>query len=75
MKEAHYSMNIQWDEDDKIFVVSVPELPGCKTHGKTYDEAIKNALEVIELWLETAKDLGWPIPQPRLGALEHNKED
>ncbi len=68
MKPEHYSMLIQWDEEDKIYIVTVPELPGCKTHGKTYDEAIKNALEVIELWLETAKDLGWPIPSPCVAA-------
>ncbi len=64
MKPEHYSLLIQWDDEDKIYVVSVPELPGARTHGKTYEEAIKNALEVIELWLETARDLGWNIPQP-----------
>ena len=64
MKPEHYSLLIQWDDEDKIYVVSVPELPGARTHGKTYAEAIKNALEVIELWLETATDLGWNIPQP-----------
>ncbi len=68
MRPEHYSMLIQWDEEDKIYIVTVPELPGCKTHGKTYEEAIKNALEVIELWLETAKDLGWRIPAPQLAA-------
>ncbi len=68
MKPEHYSLLIQWDDEDKIYVVSVPELPGARTHGKTYEEAIKNAHEVIELWLETAKDLGWDIPQPRIVA-------
>lgn len=52
----YYSILIQWDDEDKIYIVSVPELPGCKTHGKTYDEATHNALEVIELWLATAQD-------------------
>jgi predicted RNase H-like HicB family nuclease len=65
MKPEHYSLLIQWDDEDKIYVVTVPELPGARTHGHTYEEAIKNALEVIELWLETAKDLGWPIPKPQ----------
>ena len=65
MKPEHYSMLIQWDDEDKIYVVSVPELPGCRTHGKTYKEAIKNAHEVIELWLATAKEQGWLIPQPQ----------
>lgn len=68
MKPEHYSLLIQWDEEDHIYIITVPELPGCRTHGKTYDEAIKNALEVIELWLETAKDLGWPIPRPQVAA-------
>jgi predicted RNase H-like HicB family nuclease len=68
MKPEHYSLLIQWDDEDKIYVVSVPELPGARTHGKTYEEAIKNAHEVIELWLETAKDLGWDIPQPGIVA-------
>jgi predicted RNase H-like HicB family nuclease len=62
----HYSMVIQWDDEDKIYIVSVPELPGCKTHGKTYDEAIQNALEVIELWITTAQEQGWPIPAPQM---------
>jgi predicted RNase H-like HicB family nuclease len=68
MKPEHYSLLIQWDDEDKIYVVSVPELPGARTHGKTYEEAIQNAHEVIELWLETAKDLGWNIPQPNIVA-------
>jgi len=66
MRPEHYSLLIQWDDEDKIYVVSVPELPGARTHGKTYEEAIKNAHEVIELWLETAKDLGWDIPEPHI---------
>jgi len=54
MNPEHYSMVIHWDPRDDIYVVTVPELPGCKTHGKTYTEAIKNALEVIELWIDAA---------------------
>lgn len=61
----HYSLVIQWDDEDKIYIVSVPELAGCKTHGKTYEEAIQNVLEVIDLWLTTARELGWSIPTPR----------
>ena len=64
----HYSMTIQWDNDDQIFVVSVPELPGCMTHGHTYEEALQNAKEAIAGWLEIAKNEGWPIPQPKVAA-------
>lgn len=68
MNPFHYSMIIQWDEEDQIFVVSVPELPGCMTHGRTYEEALHNAKEAIEGWLEVAKNEGWPIPTPRFAA-------
>jgi predicted RNase H-like HicB family nuclease len=68
MNDFHYSMVIQWDEDDKIFIVNVPELPGCMTHGKTYEEAVKQGKEAIEGWLMVANDLNWPIPSPKVAA-------
>lgn len=46
----------------------VPELPGCMTHGKTYEEAVKQGKEAIEGWLNVAKDLNWPIPSPQVAA-------
>ena len=36
MNLHHYSLEIIGDSDDKIYIVSVPELQGCRTHGKTY---------------------------------------
>jgi len=68
MNPKHYSMVIQWDSRDNIYVVTVPELPGCKTHGRTYTEAVKNALEVIELWIEDAQKSGEPVPLPMVAA-------
>ncbi|GCE03955.1 type II toxin-antitoxin system HicB family antitoxin [Dictyobacter aurantiacus] len=68
MNPKHYSMLIQWDPRDNIYVVTIPELAGCRTHGDTYEEAIKNALEVIELWIEDAQKAGEPIPQPTFAA-------
>ena len=68
MNPSHYSMLIQWDPRDDIYVVTIPELPGCRTHGETYEEAIKNAIEVIELWIEDARKAGEPIPQPTFAA-------
>ena len=68
MNDFHYSMVIQWDEDDQIFIANVPELPGCMTHGETYEETAKQGKEAIEGWLNVAKDLNWPIPSPRIAA-------
>ena len=65
MTESKYEMIIYWSKQDKAFLVEVPELPGCMADGETREEAIKNANEVIELWIETARDLGREIPQPR----------
>jgi predicted RNase H-like HicB family nuclease len=57
-KKPHYTVIIQWDEEDQIFVVSLPEWgSGCKTHGATYEEAAKNAQEVLELLMEGSNDL------------------
>ena len=61
----HYSMLLEWDPSDDIYVVTVPELPGCHTHGETLAEAVQQGQEVIELWLETMQELGRPIPHPR----------
>ena len=67
-KQYDYSMVIQWSERDNAYIVTVPELPGCKTHGRTYAEGIKKALEVIELWIEDAQMSGEPIPPPMVAA-------
>ena len=58
-------MIIFWDESDQIFVVDVPELPGCMAHGDTKSEAITQAEAAIDLWIETAKEDGIAIPKPR----------
>lgn len=68
MNEIHYSMNIEWDSEDRIFVVTVPELPGCMTHGKTYEEAVRQGMDAIESWLQVARELGRTIPEPKVAA-------
>jgi predicted RNase H-like HicB family nuclease len=64
----HYSILIQWSDEDQVYIATVPELPGCKTHGRTYEEALKQAQYAIEGWIDFAKELGWPIPSPRVAA-------
>jgi predicted RNase H-like HicB family nuclease len=60
-----YEIVIYWDNDDQIFVAEVPDLSGCMAHGKTRIEAAQQVSEAIELWLETAKEFGDKIPEPR----------
>jgi len=52
-------------EEDQAFIVEVPELPGCMADGATYQEALANAQVIIQEWIETARELGRPIPEPK----------
>lgn len=61
---AEYSIIIQYDNVDKIFVASIPELPGCMAHGETKEQALKEIEIAKELWIETAKEEGVDVPKP-----------
>jgi predicted RNase H-like HicB family nuclease len=63
-----YSISIQYDENDNIFVASVPELEGCMAHGDTLEEAVKEIQVAMEGWLEVAEEVGKEIPAPNLSA-------
>jgi predicted RNase H-like HicB family nuclease len=59
-----YEVIIYWSEEDEAFVAEVPQLAGCAAHGDSQEEALRNAQEAINLWIETAKEFGDPIPEP-----------
>jgi len=59
----HYSMLIQWSEEDEAYVVSFPEFPSSHTHGTTYEEAARNGREVLDLLVQTYSNEGRPLPQ------------
>ena len=61
----HYSVILEWDNEDHIYVVTVPELPGCQTHGKTLEEAARQAQDAIESWVDGVRSRGRPLPEPR----------
>jgi predicted RNase H-like HicB family nuclease len=60
-----YEVIIYWSDEDQAFIAAVPELPGCMADGASYQEAIVNAEVVMQEWIETAKQLGRPIPEPK----------
>jgi predicted RNase H-like HicB family nuclease len=60
-----YELILYWNEQDQAFIAEVPELPGCAADGATYQEAVANVEVVIQEWIETAQELGRPIPEPR----------
>jgi predicted RNase H-like HicB family nuclease len=70
----HYSMLIQWSEEDRAYLVALPEWEGrlfnwdAATHGATYEEAARNGREVLELLVETAREEGEALPAARMFA-------
>lgn len=63
--DLRYEIILYWSETDRTFLAEVPELPGCMADGPTYREALAAAEVVIREWIETARELGRPIPEPR----------
>lgn len=64
---SRYTIILQWSEEDQCYVVSLPEWGDyCHTHGDTYEEALHNAREVLELLTESTLDEGKPLPAPQL---------
>ena len=64
-RERRYEIILYWSDEDQTFIAEVPELPGCAADGATYQEALSNAEVIINEWIETAQELGRPIPEPR----------
>ena len=61
----NYEVIIFWSDEDQAFIAEVPELPGCLADGRTYEAALKNVRQISREWLQTAKELGRPIPQAK----------
>lgn len=62
---SRYEIILYWSREDDAYIAEVPELAGCMADGSTMVEAVKNVERVIEEWIETATELGRPIPEPK----------
>ncbi len=60
-----YEIIIYWSGEDQVYVAEVPELPGCAAHGASPEEALTQVNTAMGLWLDTAREFGDPIPEPR----------
>lgn len=60
-----YEIIIYWSNEDQVFVAEVPELSGCMAHGETEEQALKNIKDAIQLWIDTAREFGDQIPEPK----------
>lgn len=62
---CRYSMLIQWSDEDQVYIVTLPEFDGNKTHGATYEEAARMGQEALESLVESYQAEGWPLPAPQ----------
>ncbi len=60
-----YEVIIYWSNEDDAFIAEVPELPGCCGHGDTKSAALHSVEQASELWIDTAREFGDPVPEPR----------
>ena len=60
-----YEIIIYWSDEDEAYIAEVPELPGCAADGPTYQEALAQVEIVVGEWIDTAKQLGRQVPEPR----------
>jgi len=60
-----YEVIVWWNEKDQAYIAEVPEIPGCMSDGGTYEETLKNVQLIISEWIETAKELGREVPEPK----------
>lgn len=63
--DLRYEVIIYWSSEDQAFIAETPELPGCMADGKTHQDALRQLEIVMAEWIETARELGRTIPQPR----------
>jgi predicted RNase H-like HicB family nuclease len=63
MKDYH--INVFYSEEDECYIADIPDLKYCSAHGDTPEAALREVLVAKQAWLDTARDTGLPIPEPR----------
>lgn len=65
-----YAMVVEWSDEDRKFVVTFPDVIGCRTDGATREEAVRNGEEALAATLAALTDRDVSLPQPRFTALD-----
>ena len=64
-----YEIVLRWSDEDQVFIAEAPELPGCTAHGDSRETALQDIKDVMQFWTGTTRELGRPVPQPKLECL------
>lgn len=59
-----YHINVFYSEDDGGYIADVPDLAHCSAFGDTPEEALQEVIKAKEVWIESARANGKPIPSP-----------
>jgi predicted RNase H-like HicB family nuclease len=62
---SDYHINVFYSEEDGGYIADIPDLDACSAFGVTPQEALAEVLQAKQAWLDTARDRGHPIPEPR----------
>ena len=60
-----FEVILYWSNEDQAFIAEVPELPGCAAHGDSQEAALRHVNDAMQLWIDTAREFGDPVPQPK----------
>ena len=60
-----YGIILYWSNEDRAYIAEVPELPGCMAHGDDQDSALQNVNDAVRFWIDTSRELGHPVPEPK----------
>ncbi len=63
MKDYH--INIFYSAEDEGYIADIPDLESCSAFGTSPEEALKEVEKAKAAWLETAREEGKPIPEPK----------
>jgi predicted RNase H-like HicB family nuclease len=68
---SHYEIVVTWDNHDKIYIASMPELPGMMVHESTPEAAFNLALHAGADWIAAMRSRGYPVPEPKSMLVTH----
>ena len=60
-----YEIILYWSNEDRAFIAEAPELPGCTAHGDDQETALANVKDAMRFWIDTAREFGRPLPEPK----------